>query len=132
MMLIEITTIKEFMTNLDLKRLNLFSWYYRKDRFNNLVFLSPSLCTKRSLLSGRGNLTNAVFKRMQAKLGLITLRTINDLLLHRIQSVGTFTNLHYFYELILKCNCNFMFFSTTQMYLVLRLAWEAEFISSSV
>jgi len=37
--------------------------YYRKDRFNNTVFLSLSLCKKRSILSGRGNSTNAVFKR---------------------------------------------------------------------
>jgi len=37
---------------------------YRKDRLKNSVFLSPSLCTKRSILSGQGNLTQAVFKRM--------------------------------------------------------------------
>jgi len=32
--------------------------YYHKDRLNNSVFLSPSLCTKRSILLGRQNSTN--------------------------------------------------------------------------
>ncbi len=34
--------------------------YYGKDRLSNSVFLSPSLCTKRPILFGRGNSTNAV------------------------------------------------------------------------
>ncbi len=37
-----------------------FLWYYRKDRLKILVFLSPTLCTKRYILFGQGNLTNAV------------------------------------------------------------------------
>jgi len=36
--------------------------FYRKDRFNKPVFLSLSLCTKRSILSGWRNSTDAVFK----------------------------------------------------------------------
>jgi hypothetical protein len=38
---------------------------YRNDRLNNLVFLSPSLCTQRSILSGQGNSTDLMF--MNAK-----------------------------------------------------------------
>jgi len=33
---------------------------YRIDTLNNLVFLCLSLCTKRSILFGRGNLTDTV------------------------------------------------------------------------
>ncbi len=40
---------------------------YHKDRLNILVFLSPSLCTKRSILSGQGNSTNTVIKRTPNK-----------------------------------------------------------------
>jgi len=40
-----------------------FPFIYRKDRLNNSVFLSLSLCTKRSILFGRGNSTDAVLKR---------------------------------------------------------------------
>ncbi len=43
-------------------------WFYRNDRLNNSLFLSPSLCTKRSILFGRGNSTQAVYKRRQAKI----------------------------------------------------------------
>jgi hypothetical protein len=35
---------------------------YCKDRLKNLVFLSLSVCTKRSTLFGQGNSTQAVFK----------------------------------------------------------------------
>jgi len=41
---------------------------YRNDRLYNSLFLSPSLCTKRSILFGRGNLTQAVYKQSQAKI----------------------------------------------------------------
>jgi len=36
--------------------------YYHKDRLKNSVFLSPSVCTKRSILFGRRNSTDAVYK----------------------------------------------------------------------
>jgi len=41
---------------------------YRKDRLNNLVFLSPWICTKWSILSGRGNSAYAVYECCQAKI----------------------------------------------------------------
>ncbi len=68
---------------------------YRNDRLNNLVSLSPSLCTKQSILLGRGNSTTLCLKGRQANSGVRTIGTNNDQLLHRIQSVRTFTNLQY-------------------------------------
>ncbi len=88
-MLIEVTTIKEFKTNLDLKRLNLFSWYYRKDRFNNSVFLSHHYVQNSLSYPAKETQPTLCLKGCQAKLGLITLRTINEQLLHRIQSIWT-------------------------------------------
>jgi len=43
----------------------------------------------------QGNLTNAVYKQCQAMFGISSLGTNKDQLLHRIQSVQTFTNLQY-------------------------------------
>jgi hypothetical protein len=43
-------------------------YHYHKDRLNNLVFLSPSLCTKWAILFGRGKSTYAVYKQRQAKI----------------------------------------------------------------
>ena len=37
--------------------------YYHKDRLNNEVFLSQSVCTKWAILFGQGNSTNAVHKQ---------------------------------------------------------------------
>jgi len=73
--------------------MNLKNSNYRKDRLNNLVFLSPSFCTKLSILFGQGNSTDAVLQVCQASLGVISLGTNKDQLLHRIQSIQTFTNL---------------------------------------
>jgi hypothetical protein len=36
--------------------------YQQQHILYNSVFLSPSLCTKRSILSGRGNSTDAMFE----------------------------------------------------------------------
>jgi hypothetical protein len=66
---------------------------YRNDRLNNLLFLSPSLCTKRSILFGQGNSTKLCLKRHQANSGVRSLGTNKHQLLHRIQSIQTFTNL---------------------------------------
>ncbi len=48
--------------------LHLLNKCYLNDRLNNSLFLSPSLCTKRSILLGLGKLTQAVYKRCQAKI----------------------------------------------------------------
>jgi hypothetical protein len=60
---------------------------YHKDRLNNSVSLSPSLCTKQSILFGQGNLTDTLYKRRQAMFGITSLGTNKDQLLHRIQSI---------------------------------------------
>jgi len=56
-----------------IKYLHKLAWFaelkfYRKDRLNNSVFLSLLLCTKQSILAGRGNLTNAVLKSKASSL----------------------------------------------------------------
>ena len=68
---------------------------YRKDKIKNSVFLSLSLCTKRSILFGRGNSTKLCLKGRQANTGVTSIGTNKDQLLHRIQSVRIFTNLQY-------------------------------------
>jgi len=67
--------------------------YDRNDRLNNLFSLSPSICTKRYILLGRGNLTKLCLKGRQANSGVGPIGTNKDQLLHRIQSIRTFTNL---------------------------------------
>jgi len=68
---------------------------YRNDRLNNLFSLSLSLCTKRSILFRQGNSTKLCLKGRQANPGIRSMGTNKHQLLHRIQSVWTFTNLQY-------------------------------------
>ena len=42
--------------------------YQQQQILYNSVFLSPSLCTKQSILFERENSTNAVYKQRQAKI----------------------------------------------------------------
>ena len=63
---------------------------YRKDRFKNLVFLSPSLCTKWSILFGQEKLDRRCVNRCQAsKLGFISWDPNKHQLLHRVASIKT-------------------------------------------
>jgi len=50
---------------------------------------------KRSILLGRGNSTHAVYKATPNRSGAEDLKRNKHQLLHRIQSVRTFTNLQY-------------------------------------
>ncbi len=68
---------------------------YCKERLNNSISLSPSLCTKWSILFGQGNLTNTVFNWCQAMFGIVSPGTNKYQLVHRIQSIRTFTNFQY-------------------------------------
>ncbi len=81
------------------KKLTCLQWAsmfcYCKDRFNNSVSLSLSVCTKRSVLFGWRNSTVSLYKQCQTRFGISSLGRNKDQLLHRIQRLGTFTNLQY-------------------------------------
>jgi len=67
--------------------------YYRKDRLKNSVFLSLSVCTNGLFYSGEETRPKLCLKGRQANSGASSLGTNKQQLLHRIQSVQTFTNL---------------------------------------
>ncbi len=68
---------------------------YHKDRLKNSVFLSLSVCAKRSIVLGQGNLTDAVYKDAKQKSSVKDSEQNKHQLFHRLQSVRTFTNLQY-------------------------------------
>ncbi len=57
---------------------------------------------KRSILFGRGNSTHAVYKATPNQSGVRDHKQNKHQLLHRIQSVRTFTNLQYNLEWLFK------------------------------
>jgi len=62
----DLTYYEEVMTKYQISRF--FVSLYRNDRLNNSLFLSLSLCTKRSILCGQGNSTQDEYKWCQAKI----------------------------------------------------------------
>ncbi len=63
--------------------------WYSKGRLNDSVFLSPSSCTKRSILFGQGNLIDACINNSKLRSSIKDLRWNNHQLLHRITIVKT-------------------------------------------
>jgi len=59
-----------------------YLYRYCKDRLNNSVSLSPSLCRNSLPYLAEENSTNTVLKGRQTKLGIIALGTNKDQLLH--------------------------------------------------
>jgi len=70
--------------------------YYRKDRLKNSVFLSLSACTKRS---ARKLNQRCVQNDAKLRSGVRDLEPNKHQLLHRIQSIRTFTNLNFKFQL---------------------------------
>jgi len=66
---------------------------YGKDRINKLVFLSPSFCTNGLSYSGKETQPTLCIKDAKPRSGVVDLRQNKHQLLHRMQSVRTFTNL---------------------------------------
>jgi len=65
---VTLTNLMKTITGSSIKDVKHICLYYCKDRLKNSVFLSLSVCTKRSILFGQGNSTYAVYKWRQAKI----------------------------------------------------------------